>query len=152
MPSITIVFFWWPKATTYCKPSCKRNWATDHSELKYLGNTPVKQTALRWLCEQQLVLSKILISTQNKKLCTATATKAVLVVIWFLNKTPNFHRSSMNNSQWTSAQTFNKGKRWTRRRARRTRLRGSMWSVIPQQSRINLEVEDMNSSLVTWDS
>jgi hypothetical protein len=43
MPSITIVFFWWPKATLYCKPSCKRNWATDHSELKYFGNTPTEQ-------------------------------------------------------------------------------------------------------------
>ena len=40
IPRITMVFFWCPNATWYCKPSCKRNWATDHSELKYFGRTP----------------------------------------------------------------------------------------------------------------
>jgi hypothetical protein len=44
MSRIMIVFFWRPNATVYWEwvPSCKWNRATDHSKLKYLGNTPAK--------------------------------------------------------------------------------------------------------------
>ena len=50
MPRITTVFFWWPNATMYWVPSTNLNWATDHSELKYFGNTPnrVKKRYANW--------------------------------------------------------------------------------------------------------
>lgn len=62
--------FWEPKAVMNCVSSGKRNWAKDHSELKYLGKTPGKlpERLDTWRRKHQKQLNANMLQIQKHEL------------------------------------------------------------------------------------